>query len=95
MLAFKRGIFTFFKRLAETVGETRSVEQIGYSVESCSVKSEAQVKIFSIIFRVSILIFVSNLSNNFDDLSVSFIASFVYSRRVLLLVSFADPNPVA
>ena len=95
MLAFKRGIFTFFKRLADTVGETRSVEQTGCSVESCSVKSEAQVKIFSIIFRVSILIFVSNLSKSFDDLSVSFIASFVYSRRVLLLVSFADPNPVA
>ena len=95
MLTFKRGIFTFFKRLADTVGETRSVEQTGCKMESWSVKSEAQVKIFSIMFRVSMLTFVSNLSKSFDDLSVSFMASFVYSLSVLLVVSFAEPKPVA
>ena len=49
----------------------------------------------SITALVSTLIFSSNLSKSLDDLSVNFMASFVYSFRVLLVVSFAEPYPLA
>ena len=64
-------------------------------LESDSLKSEALVKTFSMMFRVRMSIFSSNLSKSLLERSVSFVASLDYSLSVLLVVSFGVPKEVA
>ena len=95
VMTFNFGIFILLKSSGDISGVFKSVEQIPCILASNSLKFEALMKTFSIMSRVPMLIFPSNLSKSLDDLSVSCVAFLEYCLNVLLVVSFVELKPVA